>query len=478
MRISSRYIYSILQLLILVLSFLSDWYRPLGIGLIAVLLIMIVDKMGKGIVLRESTAILYVITCIILPIIGYKYYTSSNSLARLWVKYMPISEGIYFSFALPAITCFCLAITWPLGFNESADEGKPLQGIIVKMKETLLQNRVVGLVLVIIGLFIGRIVNILPGGLQFFATLFFFSSFAGLLYVYFLPRHKYKALIIFAFLVFIISNALLTGMFTIVAYMGVTIYSFFLIASNPSLIKKLLILFLAVGFILVLQNTKIAYRRYVWKSNYSGNQAGLFLQLFAENVQKGDLLMENAAFFNIYTRTNQGYNVALVMKRFPAYQPFDGGGTLFKTFMAAIIPRFLWPGKPESGGKFNMKYYAGYNLSGWSTNVGPLGEAYGSFGLTGGIIYMFFLGGFIRWAYKRVFIISKKIPLLICWIPVLFFEITYSGETDTLQILNSLFKSVFFLWLLYKLVPAILGIVRPGAKPNENNTLHSVSSPG
>jgi hypothetical protein len=66
----------------------------------------------------------------------------------------------------------------------------------------------------------------------------------------------------------------------------------------------------------------------------------------------------------------------------------------------------------------------------------------------------------VRWSYKRVFVISQRLPLVIFWIPVLFYQVTYSMETDTLQILNSLLKSAFFLWLLYKLVPAWFGIVK------------------
>ncbi len=57
----------------------------------------------------------------------------------------------------------------------------------------------------------------------------------------------------------------------------------------------------------------------------------------------------------------------------------------------------FWPDKPMAGGKYNMKYYTGINIVGWSTNVGPLGEAWGSFGKVGGIIYMFFIGFIYSW---------------------------------------------------------------------------------
>ena len=130
--------------------------------------------------------------------------------------------------------------------------------------------------------------------------------------------------------------------------------------------------------------------------------------------------MSRDALFPLYGRTNQGYNVAMVMKRIPAIQPYDNGARLLTVFASAFVPRFLWQDKPEAGGAFNMKYYAGWNIKGWSTNVGPLGEAYGSFGAQGGIAYLFLLGLFLRFVYLRVFIISAKIPLLICWLPVLF----------------------------------------------------------
>jgi len=148
------------------------------------------------------------------------------------------------------------------------------------------------------------------------------------------------------------------------------------------------------------------------------------------------------------------------MRRIPAVQPFDNGDRLLTVFASALVPRFLWPDKPEAGGVFNMKYYAGYTLKGWSTNIGPLGEAYGSFGVTGGIIYMLLLGFGIRWVYLKFFSVSNKVVLLICWLPVLFYFTISSAETDSLQIMNSILKSAFFIWLLYKFLPRWFGMAQ------------------
>lgn len=457
MKINNRYIYSLVILLISLLSMVTNWYGNLVVALFILFVIMIFDKTGKGIVFRESTAFLYVFTCLLMPLVGYTYFTYDNTLARIWVKYMPVKQEVYFSYTLPAISLFCLALTWPLGVKESLDEGRVLWESLRKVREVISNRRNLGIYIIGVGVVINVLVVFLPGVFQFFATLFFFGSFAGLLYLYFAPPFKYKKLIIVGFLVYIVSIALSSGMFTIVAYMSITLFSFFVISKKRSLLKNVVIMVLAIGFMLLLQVTKGSYRKYIWKSVYTGNKAVLFSNLFLENMKKGELLFDDKVFFNTYIRTNQGFNVGLVMRRIPSYQPYDNGNNLMKVVAASIVPRFLWPDKPEAGGKFNMKYYAGYPIKGFSTNIGPLGEAYGSFGVRGGIIYMFFLGIFIRWAYKRVFIISRKVPSLICWIPVLFYQITYSGETDTLQILNSLIKSAFFVWLLYKFLPGWFG---------------------
>ena len=180
-------------------------------------------------------------------------------------------------------------------------------------------------------------------------------------------------------------------------------------------------------------------------------------------------------FFPVYMRTNQGYNISVVMRRIPAQQDFDEGNRLMTTAASALVPRLLWPDKPKAGGVESMKYFTGYNIEGWSTNVSPLGEAYGSFGPKGGIFYMFCLGIFIRWVYKKVFLNTKKHPLIVLWVPVLFYQITYCMETDSLQIFNSLLKGSFFLWIMYKLLPVWFGKIAKRA--NTQNTFRKQQLP-
>lgn len=451
--------------MIFVLSLVTDWYAPLSICLVIIALVTILDKLGKGIVLREIIALHSSFVCLIMPVVGYRIYNASNPLARLWVRYMPISEDIYFSYALPAMAAFILALCWPMNKKDKSDHGIYFLEIIARIRDILGQSfmKRSSMQILAIGTTMFFISGFLPVSLQFVFLLFYFASFAGLLYVYFTPELPKKWPVLILFILFILLNALRSGMFTIVAYMGLTLFSFFFLGKKAGFLKKTIVFMLCAFCLLLVQSIKPAYRKLVWRGGYAGNKAELFVNLATDQLAKWDFLSEKA-FFPIYYRTNQGHNVALVMRRFPNIKPHDNGRNLLLAGASAFVPRFLWPDKPEAGGKFNMKYYANITLRGWSTNIGPLGEAYGSFGVTGGIIFMFFLGLFIRWAYQKLFSLSRKIPLLICWIPVLFYQITYSAETDTLQILNSLLKSAFFIWLLYKFLPAWFGILPKGEK--------------
>ena len=459
-----RYFFTICILIIAILSLFTELYTELVISLASVLLLLLLDKMGKGVVLREIVAFLYAFTCLVMPVIGYTYYTRSNMLALIWVKFMPVPANVYFSYTLPATALFCVALTFPYLPDAENEHGAGVKNLIARIKTVLAGNKKISLVILGVGSAISFTLNYLPSGLKYFGTLFFFGSFAGFLYLYFSPGFRNKRWLLLLFAAFTVYNSVSGGMFTIVAYMGINIVSFMVIGKSAALWKKAMVFVIAAFFLIALQNVKLTYRSYIWHSNYSGNKVTLFATIFWDNIQKGDNLIEKNAFFPVYVRANQGYNISLVMRRFPKIMSYDGGTNLMRNFASAFVPRFLWPDKPEAGGKFNMAYYAGYNIVGYSTNVGPMGEAYGSFGVTGGIIYMFLLGLFIRWAYTMLFKIARRIPLLVCWIPVMFYQVISSGETDSLQIFNSLIKAAFFLLLIYKFLPGWFGI-KPDNKP-------------
>ncbi len=458
MRKNSSALFSALYGIIFILSLNTKWYAALLLILAGIIIFSILFKLGRGIILREIIALHSVFICLVMPLAGYTYYTYDNPLARMFVKYMPVNYDVYFSFALPAISGFAFAICLPIGQSKGSDEGEFIFERFRLLKATLANIDNSALYLLIWGLFCSFIAPFAPDSVSFFITLFFWASFAAILYIYFSPKLSYRKPVLIAFVFFILIQALQLGMFTILAYMGMTIFSFVFLGKHSSMLRKTVVFAISLFALLLIQSVKTVYRDYTWrgKAGVEESKTALFTNLISEKLSSPSELFNVNAMFPIYMRTNQGFNVALVMRKFPAVKQFDYGDNLLLALAASLVPRFLWPDKPEAGGKFNMYYYTGYKIKGWSTNVGPLGEAYGSFGVTGGIVFMFLLGLFIRWAYSIVFRISRTMPLLIFWLPLLFFQVSYSAENDTLQILNSLTKGALFIYIIYKTFPVLL----------------------
>jgi len=433
----------------------TDWYVPLSIILTGCVIIQVLDRLGKGVVLREIVALHMTFTCLAMPVVGYAVFNRSNHLAKIFLKFMHVPDFVYFNYALPAVAGFVLFLCWPIGSKDYDDGGAFLQRAIDRAKTVLARNQKLGIYLLMGGTVMFWVARVLPEAVQFAFMLFFFAGFAAFLYIFYQPGLRGRRYYLYGFGAFILLTAVGNGMFTVVAYMSLTIFSFFFLGKRSSMFKKLLLFFLGVLILLLIQSIKPTYRILIWSGNYEGNKGVLFLRLMADKLT--DPNWSTDAFFPVFTRANQGFNVSLVMNRFPEKVPYDDGNKLLINIASSLVPRVFWPDKPEAGGRVNMAYYAGLNIVGWSTNVGPLGEGYASFGARGGVIFMILLGIFIRYAYALLFKLSAKIPLLLFWLPVMFYQTTYAGETDSLQILNSILKSALFIWLLHRQWPEWFG---------------------
>lgn len=439
------------------------------------------EKFGKGIVLLETMAFYSCVIYLLMPLLGYAVYNNESRIAVLWRKVMPVPFETYYSFILPAITAYILGLFLINYTTGKVDEGAKLQVLIQKLKHNLSIPGYKGIGLIVAGILFYLIQSRVPGPLVAIATFGYLLMFPGLLYFHFQPSFKGKVWIYLLVAAFFVLDAINTGMFTVFFYMGITIVSFFLVGTKIKWPVKLSAVVVAISCVFILQLVKGSFRNSTWKGEYAGSKAALFQDLFIQKASGFKEIFSANTFFPIYSRLNQGYVTAMVMRRIPSQQPYDEGESIAKTLAASIIPRFLWPDKPESGGIYNMWHFAGFRLKGWSTNIGPIGEGYGNFGPVGGIIYMFFFGLFIGWAYKTVFRLSIKIPVMILWIPLLFFEVMYAMENDTLQAVNSLVKAAFFIWVLYKVFPSLFLTgkqIPPETKLNENRTHLRNNRPG
>jgi hypothetical protein len=219
-----------------------------------------------------------------------------------------------------------------------------------------------------------------------------------------------------------------------------------------SFFRKLIVCVCGIFLVFMLQSVKSAYRAVAWTK---GADATYFAKLIVDRFSDPSLLVQKNELFAVAVRMNQGWLIGVTMDRVPRRFPYANGETLATSIAAAFVPRIVWPDKPESGGKYNLKRFWGYDLHGYSMNIGSIGEAYGNFG-RGGIVFMFFYGLFFNFVLTKLLQWSERRPSVLCWIPFLFFYAVVV-ETDVLTTFSSLVTGVIFMLIFIRLFKRVTG---------------------
>jgi len=423
-----------------------DVWQSLSIGLMLYFLLEFIDNLGNKIVIMDLAILLGILTCLIMPIFFYHMFSKDNHLARLWNKYMPIPSNTYYSYALPAIMMMALGLRFP--FKKLRVNPNPK--IYLDNVKVYLKNKPnLGLILIGIGILSGLLDFLSPANLK---QVFYFSehlTYVGVFYVLYAPPTPYKKFIIPGVVVLMIAQSLITGMFGEFVYMMACSLTLILLGSKVSFKAKITYAVFGLFLIVILQSVKMDYRNRTWTQGGSEADPAYFAYLVMDRVSNYDNLVSNDNLFFTLTRMNQGWLVAFTMKRVPKAHPFAYGETIVTSIEAAILPRFIWEDKPNAGGKHNLLRFWGFVIYGVSMNIGPLGEAYGNFDVTGGIIYMFFYGLFFNYMFARILKYSEKRPTIVLWLPFLFFY-SVQMETDILSTMGALVKGLIFMWFVFQ----------------------------
>ena len=402
------------------------------------------ENLGKRIVMMDLAVIMAALTCLLMPVIFYHEYTREDYLAKLWVKYMPVESDNYFSFVVPAVIAMAVGFRIPLGRLKI---NKNPELYIERVKKVLEQKPMVGLALITTGVISGALDFLSPESLK---QVFYFLAhltFVGVFYVIYSPN-KYKRIIVPSVIILMIGQTLVTGMFGDFIFILACSVVLYLLGKQIPLAKKFGVAIAGVIFILIIQSVKTDYRKRVWEEG-SGADPIYYASLVVDRITNPSSMLDPTKLFFVAVRMNQGWLVATTMDRVPSRFEFAYGETIWQSIAAAIVPRFLWPDKPEAGGKANLKRFWGFDLVGFSMNIGPLGEAYANFDKTGGAIFMFFYGLFFNLILSFVLKMTEKRPTLVLWVPFLFFY-AIGVETDLLTTMGSLIKGLFFTWVIFR----------------------------
>ncbi len=402
------------------------------------------EQLGKKIVILEFTNIIAGLTCLLMPVIFYHQYTIENRLARVWAKYMPVSTDDYFSFMIPAVISLALGLRVPL--SKSIVNRQP-RLYMEKMKEVLKTKPPVGLTLIGIGLLSGFVSFLAPNSLAQVFYLLDHLTYVGVFYVIYSPG-KHKQIVVPAVVALMIIQALATGMFGELIFLTACALVLILLGKKMAFGRKLWVAMVGIVLIVLLQSVKVDYRQKSWYEG-SGTDPAYFAELVGDRIADPTAMLEPNKLFFMAIRINQGWLVGMTMHKVPEKFEFAHGETIWKSVAAAILPRFIWPEKPNAGGKDNLKRFWGYNLVGFSMNIGPFGEAYANFDVTGGIIYMFFYGLFFNFMLSRILKFAEKRPTIILWLPFLFYY-SITVETDLLTTMSYLLKGILFTWIIFQ----------------------------
>ena len=175
--------------------------------------------------------------------------------------------------------------------------------------------------------------------------------------------------------------------------------------------------------------------------------------LLVDRLTHPEKLLTVSHFFTAFVRFNQGIMIGSAMAKVPTHEAYAGGEVLL-SFVYPLVPRVMWPGKPQTGGYENIRRFTTLpQFENTSINLSPLGEGYVNFGY-GGILFSFVYGSLLGGCFRYLFYLSHRIPSVILWLPML-----YAGcltmETDLLSTWGSLLNSALFVLVLFGLLKRI-----------------------
>ena len=431
--------------------FIQNWiegsiYEYVSVFLLSFYLLSFVDSIGNDYQVNQIPILFSIFQLLIMPMVVYRLYNEDKTVIALFYN-MTVSETEYYGFMVPAVLAMIIGIE--LLLMKSKTRQIILQNTFTNTRVYLQGKSIIGIVLMTVGLISGFVSPFLPAGFDYLGYLLGKLLFVGIFYVI-CSEIRNKNLYIIIGVSALLIQTIINGMFGELIYTSLLGLILLMIGNKKSFSFKMLLLIVGVTSILILQSIKGEYRSYAWygRGDMSRSSTEVFFNLILERITNPQLFFDREKNFAFVVRFNQGMLQTKVMNYVPRIRPYAEGETILKSIAASFVPRFLWPDKPMAGGHWNMEYFTGLIISGYSMNIGPFGEAYGNFGSQGGIYFMFFYGLFFNLAFYLILRIAQTRPTIILWVPVLFIN-SIQIETDILMTVNSLIKNGIFVALCY-----------------------------
>ena len=413
-----------------------------GIGFSIYCILELFDKIGHEFCILEIVKVLTVVTCLLVPELFYHYFVNQIELLKFFEE-MPVSVEKYYGFALPAVLLFIFG----LNFNFQT---KLSTTYFDSLKNALLNKGHYSIYFIAIGLLFSFLWKFVPSSLTYTFQIFTYLTYVGLFYAIF-SDFKYKIIIIITCLFISFFQIVATGMYFEAINFSSVIILILLTKAKVSEWKKYLVLISGFILLIIIQSIKTEYRIQTWSGDERNGNASVYLNIISNRIANPNIIFEPISALAFTKRLNHGLIIAKTIDYVPKNTGFGYGKSILNSFISSLVPRFIWPNKPKTGGAYNIVRYLGDTDSADnknSYNLGLIGEAYANFGVIGGCIYLFFLGLFMKYIYS---LCIKKLyyrPTLLLWYPMLFVSF-FSTETDFLSFFNTFIKMSLIIALIF-----------------------------
>jgi len=325
---------------------------------------------------------------------------------------MQVSEWEYFSYAIPAVLCFILGLHIASRLRGEFVEQETLRDYV--RKHPKIAN-----------------VFIITGFLSSFISSFFGSEFGFVFYL--LGNFKFIGVFLLLLggiqlkplpLIIVFGSIIMSSLGSTMFHDLITWLMFLLavlaLKYRPTLPVKTALGFGFVILIVVIQQLKSVYRE---STAYGGKDRNIdkFGEIFEEQQSKG-AIFDKASLAKSNVRITQGFIVSHVMKHIPSKEPFAEGEELYKILEAAFLPRVIAPNKLKAGDNSLVLKYSGIRLSDdTSMSLSSLSDGYINYGIAGGCIFMFCLGGLFNIVLIGFQKFGVKYPIALIFTPLVFY---------------------------------------------------------
>ncbi|GAB3027562.1 hypothetical protein [Spirosoma pulveris] len=417
-------------------------YESLAVAVSVYAFQQFITLLGRTIALMECIGFIASVELLLVPAITYQVFPAS----------MPVDSTTYFTFILPAYSAFYVGIHGLVIWQPADSHRYCFQAAAVYLRH----NQTAPVVLLIVGLagFIVRTIR--PDAPSLIGLLPANCLFVSAFYAYY-SQSKYRLIHIGSVLIVLLAYTVWSGMFGELFLWGI-LAAVFVSAGMPGGLTtrfKSIVVVVACLLLLLVQSIKGEYRYNTWGQQRTERRgdARLMVDLLTDRLTNpARMLNADHAFLSI-VRFNQGIMVGSAMAKVPLHEAYAEGDVLL-SLLYPLVPRFIWPGKPQTGGYENIRRFTTLPQSeNTSINLSPLGEGYVNFGF-GGVLFALFYGLLLSSGLRYGLFLTESRPSIILWLPMLYIG-CLTMETDLLSTWGSLINGAIFGALLFWLTKRI-----------------------